>query len=181
MLITSSRSCLLVIDIQEKLMKTIHDSKAVIANCAWLIEIASRLSIPILASEQYPKGLGPTVASLRKLLPAQVMMAKTCFSCVAEPTCLERIEACGRDQFILIGVEAHVCVLQTALGLLEKGKQVYVVADCTSSRRPHDAELAIARLGASGIQLVSREMVVFEWLHKAATEQFREISRDFLR
>jgi nicotinamidase-related amidase len=65
--------------------------------------------------------------------------------------------------------------------LLERGKQVYVVADCTSSRRPHDAELAIARLGASGIQLVSREMVVFEWLHKAATEQFREISRDFLR
>jgi hypothetical protein len=65
--------------------------------------------------------------------------------------------------------------------LLEKGKQVYVVADCTSSRYPHDAELAITRLGVSGVQMVSREMVVFEWLHKAATEQFREISQDFLR
>jgi len=181
MLITSSRSCLLVIDIQEKLMKAIHEAATVIANSAWLIEIASTLGLPVLASEQYPKGLGPTVARLRKLLPDELIMEKTCFSCTAEPACLERIEICGRDQFILVGAEAHVCVLQTALGLLEHGKTVYVVADCTSSRRPRDAELALGRMRAAGVQVVSREMVVFEWLHKAGTDQFREISRTFLR
>lgn len=181
MLISPDRSCLLVIDIQEKLMKAIHDAETVIANSAWLIQIAARLGVPTLASEQYPQGLGHTLPSLRALLAEEAIMEKTSFSCFAEPRCRKRIDACGRDQFILIGAEAHVCVLQTALELLQHGRIVYVVADCTSSRRLRDAELALDRLRAEGTRVVSREMVAFEWLQRAGTEQFRQISRDFLR
>jgi nicotinamidase-related amidase len=181
MLIDINRSCLLVIDIQEKLIRAVDECETVIANSAWLIKIATRLGVPLLASEQYPQGLGQTVPALRQLMPPESIMAKTHFSCTAEPACLQRISACGRQQFILIGIETHVCVLQTALGLLEQGKMAYVVADCTSSRRSQDAELALARMRAQGVGIISREMVVFEWLHKAGTSQFREISRDFLR
>ena len=181
MLIQAERSCLLVIDIQEKLMAAIPDSQRVIANSAWLIQIATRLEIPLLASEQYPRGLGHTVPAVRELLPTSAMMEKTCFSCTAEPACRQRIDSCEREQWILVGAEAHVCVLQTALGLLESGKAVYVVADCTASRRSRDAETALARLRAEGVRVVTREMVAFEWLHKAGTEQFREISRRFLK
>jgi nicotinamidase-related amidase len=108
-------------------------------------------------------------------------MEKVHFSCAAEPACMDRINAGGREQIILTGAEAHVCVLQTALGLLAAGKQVFVVADCIGSRHPRDLELALGRMGAEGVRIVSREMVVFEWLHRAGTEVFREISREFLR
>jgi nicotinamidase-related amidase len=181
MLIQAERSCLLVIDLQEKLMAAIPDSQQVIANSAWLIQIATRLEIPLLASEQYPRGLGYTVPAVRELLPESVMMEKTCFSCTAEPACRQRIDSCKREQWILVGAETHVCVLQTALGLLESGKAVYVVADGTASRRSQDAETALARLRAEGVRVVTREMVAFEWLHRAGTEQFREISQRFLK
>lgn len=181
MLINIDRSCLLVIDVQEKLIRAIQDYETIIANCAWLIKIANRLGVPILASEQYPKGLGHTIAVLHELVPEDSIMAKTHFSCSAEPACLARIDAGQREQMILIGIEAHVCVLQTALDLLRQGKTVYVAADCTGSRQPRDLELALARMRSEGVRVVSREMVVFEWLEKAGTEQFREISRDFLK
>ena len=87
----------------------------------------------------------------------------------------------GRDQIVMVGAEAHVCVLQTALDLRAVGKEVYLVADGVSSRSPSDVERALTRMQAEGVRIVSREMVVFEWLHQAGTEQFREISREFLR
>lgn len=94
---------------------------------------------------------------------------------------MRRIDATGRDQIVMVGAEAHVCVLQTALDLQAVGKEVYLVADGVSSRSPSDVERALARMQAEGVRIVSREMVVFEWLHQAGTEQFREISREFLR
>jgi nicotinamidase-related amidase len=180
-LIKAENSCLLVIDMQEKLLAAIPESQTVIANTAWLIQITKRLEVPILMSEQYPKGLGHTVENLRGLVPQSAIMEKVCFSCTEEPTCVPRLDACAREQFILVGIEAHVCVLQTALGLLKSGRQVYVVADGTASRHALDAELAIARLRAEGVRIVTREMVAFEWLQQAGTEQFREISRNFLK
>ena len=108
-------------------------------------------------------------------------MEKTHFSCVAERECMRRIDACGREQLVVIGTEAHVCVLQTALDLRATGKEVYLVADGVSSRSPRDAELALERMRAAGVRIVSREMVAFEWLHQAGTDTFREISREFLR
>lgn len=181
MLMKAETSCLLVVDLQERLMPAIHQADQIIATGVWLIQIAQQLRIPVLASEQYPRGLGPTVTAIRELLPADAFMEKDHFSCAAELECMRSIDACGRDQVILIGAEAHVCVLQTALDLRAAGKEVYLVADGVSSRSPYDAVLALERMRAEGVRIVSREMVAFEWLHQAGTDRFRAISRDFLR
>lgn len=181
MLIRAETSCLLVVDFQERLMPAIHDAEQVVANGAWLIQIAQRLHVPILASEQYPQGLGHSVATVRNLLPATAFMEKLHFSCAADRDCMRRIESLGREQIVLIGAEAHVCVLQSALGLHQLGKQVYLVADAVGSRSPDNVQLAVERMRAAGVRIVSREMVAFEWLHQAGTETFRAISREFLR
>ena len=181
MLMRVETSCLLVVDFQERLMPAIHQTDVVVANGAWLIQIAQRLGVPVLASEQYPQGLGHTVAAIRNLLPADAFMEKTHFSCAAERDCMRRIDALNREQIVVIGAEAHVCVLQTALDLRAVGQDVFLVADAVSSRSPRDVELALERMRAEGVRIVSREMVVFEWLHQAGTDLFRRISRDFLR
>lgn len=181
MLIETARSCLLIIDMQERLMSAVENTDTVIANSLWLLRIATRIGVPVLASEQYPQGLGHTVAELKEVLPAAAVMSKTHFSCTAEPDCQKRIADSARDQFILLGAETHVCVLQTALGLRAEGKAVYVVADGVASRRASDKELGLMRMRDEGVRIVSREMVAFEWLEKAATDLFREISREFLR
>ncbi len=181
MLMRAETSCLLVVDFQERLMPAIHDADRTLANGAWLIQIAQRLEVPVLASEQYPKGLGHTVAAIRELLPAEAFMEKLHFSCAADRDCMRRIDALNREQMVIIGAEAHVCVLQTVLDLRAVGKEVYLVADAVSSRSPRDVELALERMRAEGVRVVSREMVAFEWLHQAGTDQFREISREFLR
>lgn len=181
MLMRAETSCLLVVDFQERLMPAIHQADQVVANGVWLIQIAQRLGVPILASEQYPQGLGHTVSAIRQLLPAGAFVEKTHFSCAAELECMRRIDVLDRSQIVLVGAEAHVCVLQTALGLRVAGKDVYLVADGVSSRSPTDVQLALERMRAEGVRVVSREMVVFEWLHRAGTETFRAISREFLR
>jgi len=181
MLMRVATSGLLVVDFQERLMPAIDDADRIVANGAWLIQIAQRLGVPVLASEQYPQGLGHTVAAIREWLPAEAFMEKRHFSCAADQNCMRRIDALNREQIVVIGAEAHVCVLQTALGLQAIGKEVYLVADAVSSRSPRDVELALERMRAEGVRVVSREMVVFEWLHQAGTEQFRAISREFLR
>lgn len=181
MLMRAETSCLLVVDFQERLMPAIHDAERIVAHGTWLIQIAQRLAVPALASEQYPKGLGHTVAAIRDLLPAEAFMEKIHFSCAADRDCMRRIDALEREQIVVIGAEAHVCVLQTALGLRAAGKEVYLVADAVSSRSPRDVELALARMRAEGVRIVSREMVAFEWLHQAGTDTFRAISREFLR
>ncbi|MFZ1492241.1 MAG: hydrolase [Candidatus Competibacter denitrificans] len=181
MLIRADTSCLLVIDLQERLMPAVERADAVVANAIWLIRIAQRLGVPILASEQYPQGLGRTVAAIREVLPEDTFMEKTHFSCAAEVHCMRRIDLLSRPQMVLLGTESHVCVLQTALDLRLAGKDVYLVADAVSSRSSGDVDLALARVRAEGVRVVSREMVAFEWLHRAGTEPFREISREFLR
>ena len=181
MLMKIETSCLLAVDFQERLMPAVHDTDHIVANAAWLIQIAQRLNVPVLASEQYPRGLGHTVAAIRELLPAEAFMEKLHFSCAAERDCMRRIDALGRQQIIVIGAEAHVCVLQTALDLRAAGRDVYLVADAVSSRSPRNVELALERMRAEGVRVVSREMVAFEWLHQAGDDRFREISREFLR
>ena len=181
MLIDPQNSCLLVVDVQQRLVPAIHEGQRVVDNTAWLMEIASELSIPTLVSEQYPKGLGPTVDRLLELTTPEAVVEKLHFSCAASPEARERIDALDRQQVVITGIEAHVCVLQTALGLVAAGRPVFVVADAVSSRRAQDAELGLARMRADGVRVVSREMVAFEWLQQAGTDTFRSISRRFLR
>lgn len=180
MLIDTERSLLLVIDMQEKLMPAIHDHERVTANAVWLIRAAQKIGVPVAASELNPKGLGRTAQAIRALLPEGAIGPKNHFSCVADQF-LARLPGADRQQVVVAGVEAHVCVLQTALELVEEGKEVYVVADCIGSRRDLDRDLAIARLRQEGARIVSREMVVFEWLGEAGTPLFKEVSKEFLR
>ncbi len=180
MLIERDRSALLVVDIQERLLPHIHESQAVLDNAVWLVRVAQRLGVPVMLSEQYPKGIGHTVAVLRGLtLPGQVA-EKLHFSCIAAQ-CLDGLPGSGRPQVVVAGTESHVCVLQTVLDLRAQGKEVFVVADAVGSRRPSDKEIALARMRGHGVQIVSREMVAFEWLKQAGTEEFRQVSREFLK
>jgi nicotinamidase-related amidase len=181
MLIKANNSCFLMIDVQEKLIGAVQNSQQILDNCAWLLRLSQFMAIPVLVSEQYPKGLGETVSELLPFIPEESLMEKIHFSCVSSEPCLTQIEETGCHQFILAGIESHVCVLQTALELQEIGKEVFVVSDAVSSRHPHDKEMALARLRDVGIHIVTREMVLFEWAHQAATEKFRQLSREFLR
>lgn len=180
MLIRSEQSLLLLIDLQERLAPAIAGIDEVLGHNLWLVGVAQRLDIPVAATVQYPAGLGPMVPELASRIPAESVVEKICFSAVADG-CLETLPAMSRRQVVLTGTESHVCVLQTALGLLALGKEVFVVAEATGSRRAPDKELALARMRQEGCRIVSREMVAFEWLHKAGTELFRQVSREFLR
>ncbi len=180
MLIRSDQSLLLLIDLQERLAPAIEAIDDVLRHNLWLVEIAQRLAVPVAATVQYPAGLGPIVPVLGARIPAENVVEKICFSAVADG-CLETLPGMSRRQVVLTGTESHVCVLQTALGLLARGKEVFVVAEATGSRRAPDKELALARMRQEGCRIVSREMVAFEWLHKAGTETFRQVSREFLR
>lgn len=180
MLLDAQRSALLIVDLQQRLLPAIADGERVLANCLWLIRVAQRLQVPVVASEQYPKGLGPSVLPLRKLLPPEAFVEKTHFSCVREG-CLQPLAAYPREQWVVAGTEAHVCVLQTVLDLRAAGKQVFAVADAVGSRDPANRALAIERMRQHGVEIMSREMVAFEWLTRAGTEQFREINREFIR
>ena len=176
MLMKAEHSVLLVIDVQDRLVPAIHENDRVIANTAVLMKVAARLGVPTLVSEQYPKGLGHTVSGLTDLMPATGAVEKVHFSCMADAGFALRFGEVGRRQAILAGVEAHVCVGQTALDLLENGTKVFVVNDATSSRRPESHATAMARLRAAGASIVTTEMVVFEWLHKAGTPEFKDVS-----
>lgn len=177
MLMKADRSCLVVVDIQERLLPAMAAPERVVANTAVLMKSAARLSIPMLVSEQYPRGLGHTVADLAALAPADGVVEKLHFSCAEEPAIMPRLEATGRRQAVVCGIEAHVCVLQTALGLAERGFEVAVIADACSSRDPANAELAFDRLRRNGVEVASTEMALFEWLNCAGTPEFKELTK----
>ena len=180
MMLDAERSALLIVDVQQRLLPAIQDGTQVLENCLWLARVAQRLQVPVVASEHYAKGLGRCVPALRSLLPPQAFFEKVWFSCVADGV-LQRLPVYERPQWVVAGTEAHVCVLQTVLDLSAAGKRVFVVADAVGSRNTLSRDLALARMGQQGVQLVSREMVAFEWLKRAGTDLFREINRDFIR
>ncbi|MCW8884457.1 MAG: hydrolase [Motiliproteus sp.] len=181
MLINADQSCLLVVDIQGKLVPAVYDNETMVKHSKWLLEVAHILDIPVLTSEQYPQGLGPTIDELQHLLPKQGKMDKVHFSCAKDQGCLNAINSTDRQQVVIIGMEAHVCVMQTAFGLKDAGKEVYIVADAVGSRNPDDKALALTRMREYGIHIVSREMVAFEWMEKSGTDEFRKISMEYLR
>lgn len=177
MLIERDRSLLLMVDVQERLLPAMAEPEKVLANCAVLLKGGSRLGLPMLVSEQYPKGLGPTVGDLRALVPEGALCDKLSFSCTDDPGLRARLAAAGRDQIVICGIEAHVCVLQTALGAKAAGLSPVVVGDATASRRPDSRQAALDRLRDNGIEIATTEMVLFEWLGCAGTEEFRDLSK----
>jgi len=175
MLLARDKSLLLIVDIQEKLAPAIHESETVTANAVRLLRASAQLGVPAFVSEQYVRGLGPSLAAIREAAGHARFFEKTHFSCAAEPGALDLLRSAGRRQIILAGTESHVCVLQTACGLLAAGFEVFLVADATSSRTPANHDAASERLRALGTQIVSTEMVLFEWLHRAGTDEFRAL------
>lgn len=180
MLIRADSSFLLVVDLQQRLAPAIHEMGQVLGHNLWLMDVASELEVPVVVTEQYPSGLGASVPEVaERVLPAQVV-EKIHFSAVADG-CLKDLPEMARPQVVVTGTEAHVCVLQTALDLRLMGKEVFIVAEAVGSRQPHDKALALERLRQAGCEIVSREMVAFEWLHRAGTECFRKVCRSYLR
>ncbi|WP_134497586.1 hydrolase [Microvirga pakistanensis] len=183
MLLSAKRSHLLVVDVQARLMPAIHEGDSTLKTINLLLQAAARLGVPVTVTEQYPQGLGPTVPAVAEALPAATpALPKTSFSAASDPALAERIARLrgeGRDQLVICGVEAHICVLQSALGFKETGLDVFVVADAVSSRSPHSVSAACARLLHAGCHWVTAEMVAFEWMERAATDDFRALSRLF--
>jgi len=166
---------LLVIDVQEKLLPLIPSADQLLLNVAFLVEAAGLLGIRIEASEQYPAGLGSTVATLAARLPRR--HEKVDFSCATVPAIVDSFSKAGCTRIMLAGMETHVCVQQTALCLLEGGVAVYVAADAVASRDHRDHEVALARMARAGVTITSAEAAVFEWTGKSGTPVFKQISR----
>ena len=179
MLLSRDKSQLLIIDVQEKLLPAMSDPERVVERCVRLVRAARTLEIPITFSEQYPSGIGPTVAPLREALGyAGSVIEKVEFSCLKGDELREHLHELrrkGRPQVVIGGIEAHVCVTQTAIDLEDQGFEAFVVADATASRTKSSRRLALARMLKSGVDVVDSEMVVFEWLGKAGTADFKEL------
>jgi len=174
MLLNAEGSVLLLIDLQQRLMPVICDSEIVIARAARVAEAARILDVPIRATQQYPAGLGTTVPELAGY-PAQTL-DKTSFSATGDPGFAALLPA-DVSQIVIAGAEAHVCVLQTVLALLPAGRRVAVVADAVGSRDPADRELGLQRARQHGAEIVTSEMVLFEWLNDAKNPKFREVQK----
>lgn len=171
-------SQLVLIDLQTRLQSVmVPDAMAAVAkNCGILATAATLLEVPILLTEQYPQGLGNTLPELSSLLPKVKPVEKLTFACTAEPK-FNRQLTVDRPQIILAGMEAHICVLQTALGLLNSDKQVFVAEDAIISRNPANKANALARLREAGCVISNTESIVFEWLGKAEGDAFKTISK----
>jgi nicotinamidase-related amidase len=176
MLLSAPDSLLLVIDIQERLLPVMQDGEKVVRNTGILLQAAQALDLPSLVTEQYPRGLGPTVAGVKTAAGAAPIIEKMHFSAWGEPDIRRHITKIARPQVVIAGIEAHVCVLQTALGLVETGRHVAVAVDAISSRQADSVTTAQQRLLQAGVSLVTTEMCLFEWLGSAAHPQFKSLS-----
>jgi nicotinamidase-related amidase len=179
MLARATDSVLVIIDLQERLAAAMSPAvrTSVIRNVRILLEAARLLGVPALVTEQYPKGLGPTAAQVAEMLPGGTpRFEKTCFSCAGAASFSAALKESGRTQVILAGMEAHVCVLQSAMELLAVNHGVFVVEDACCSRNQEHHTNAMHRLRAAGAWVTNTESVVFEWLRDARHEHFKAIS-----
>lgn len=168
------RSALLVIDFQEKLLPKIEHHEVIVNNSIKLIEFCKGLNIPILWTEQYPKGIGPTVESVRTALDGAQAIEKTEFGCLANSDFMGALSGSGKKQLVVTGIEAHICVMQTVLSAVDEDYDVFVVQDAVGSRRADDREAGLHRMEKAGAEIVTTEMTMFEVLRKAGTPEFKQ-------
>ena len=168
-------TALLVIDIQERLAAAMAEREKVVVNTGHLIAAAKLLGVPVVHTEQYPKGLGPTVPELRAALEPAAPVEKLTFDCCGEPTFAPALDAAGRSTVIVCGMETHICVLQTVLGLLARGMTVHVAADAVCSRNAENARTALELLRDAGAVITCTETVMFQLLVRAGTPEFKAI------
>ncbi len=167
----------IVVDYQEKLIPVIHDFETVVKNSQILLEGLKELEVPMVISQQYTKGLGETIAPIRDVVGEAGTMEKTTFSLWQTEEIRRAITETGRKKVILCGVEAHICVLQTAIDLLAEEYEVYLVQDCIGSRKPNDKKFACKRAMQEGAWLTTYEAVLYELTMGAKNPHFKAISK----
>lgn len=175
--LNKDNAILVIVDIQERLASVMADRQKVTKNCLHLIEISKMLSIPIILTEQYPKGLGPTVSEIKEAVQPYAPVEKISFDCCMEPQFNEAIAPLNRKKIMVAGMETHICVLQTSLGLMEQGYDVHVVSDAVCSRSKDNHKAGIGLMRDAGAVVSCAETVLFQLLEKAGTEEFRAISK----
>lgn len=183
MLLEQENSALLIIDVQQKLMPLIAGHEQILQHQISLTELANELNVPVCVSEHYPKGLGHTLTEVMEQAErncAFQSFSKVDFSCANTEGMNHFLKSQPKKQLVLIGIEAHVCVLQSAIELAQRDYEVFVVSDAIGSRSMLDKEFAILRMMAHNIEIVSREMVFFEWLKSAGHPRFKELSKRFI-
>lgn len=173
--LTRDSTMVLVVDVQGNLAQAMTEKETLFANLKKLILGARLLGLPIILTEQYPEGLGPTIPELRAILPDVQALRKVAFSCCGEPTIMQALERIGRKQVLVAGIETHVCIYQTTRDLLKRGYQVAVLADAVSSRHPNDRSIGLSRMRDQGATLASVEMVLFELMREAVGPTFKEM------
>jgi len=181
MLLQAGQSLVLLIDMQQKLAPAIFEHKEVEQAAAWVLQVALQLDVPVWATEQYPQGIGSTLPTLAELIPEANILQKMHFSALKEPHIASSLACTERKQIVLLGTEAHVCVLQSALDLVELGYSVFVVTEAVGSRTEENKQLALSRMQHSGVHIISKEMLAFEWLECCGTDTFRQISKGWIR
>jgi nicotinamidase-related amidase len=179
--LTPRTSLLLVVDVQERLASAMppDDLARLVANASVLLEAARILGVPVVASEQYPKGLGPTVAPLLEKLHERGVtpLDKLCFDACSEPKIARTFAEHSPRAVVVVGMETHVCVYQTARELVRRGYETYVVADAVCSRKPDNRRVGLSLCERAGAIVSSTEAVAFDWLERAGTDAFRKISK----
>ena len=170
-------TALLIVDIQEKLAAVMKQRDAVVKNCIHLIELAKMLHIPIIVTEQYPKGIGHTVEEIKHALPAYQPVEKLTFSCCDEPSFFHTIKCLKKKTLVLTGMETHICILQTCIGLLQSGFHVHIVKDAMCSRTKENWKTACEYMRNAGAVITCTETVLFQLLKTAGTDEFRTISK----
>lgn len=175
--INKDDSALVIVDIQERLAVVMSEREKVIRNTLHLMEAAKLLQLPVIVTEQYPQGLGPTVSEIREALPSYEPIEKLAFNCCGEPGFMKALESTGKKKIILCGMETHVCVLQTCIGSLREGYTVHAVSDAICSRSQENFETGIEFMRDAGAVITGTETVLFQLLERAGTEEFKIISR----
>src|SRR5574344_21312 len=174
-MLNADNNLLIVIDIQEKLTKVAFNGNNIAENANKLATAANILSIPIIATEQYPKGLGNTVEKLKSNINKDNIIEKTAFSAMKEDPFSKKIHDFNKKQIYICGIETHICVLQTALDLIKKGYEVFIVKDATSSRYESDYQAGLELLKQYGVKITCTEIVLFQWLETSKNPHFKEI------
>lgn len=174
-MLTIDNTVFALVDVQGKLAQLMDDKTALFDNLQRLVQGVRLLELPILWMEQNPEKMGPTIPELQPHLEGMTPLAKMSFGCCGDRQFMEALEATGRNQVLIAGIEAHVCVYQTAAGLVSRGFEVEVVADAVSSRSASNREMALRKLMQCGVRLTSVEMCLFELLGTAEHDAFRDM------
>ncbi|MFC2992769.1 MULTISPECIES: isochorismatase family protein [Halomonas] len=181
MRLTREESLLLIVDLQAGLLPVIEHGEQAVTESAWLGGLAGSIDVPVWVTEQYPDGLGGSEPRLLDALPDHRLWQKVTFDACGNPAFAAALAESGKRQVVLCGTEAHICVMQTGLGLLAAGYEVYWLVEACASRRSAEARLAKERMVQAGAVPVSADMVAYEWLHRCDDERFKQAHRRFLK